>query len=327
MSIKKILVSQPTPSADKKSPFSLLTEKYSVAVDFQQFIAVEGVGLQEFISQRVSILDHNAVIFTSRSLIDNFFRLVASSRLTIPDTMKYFCISEAVALYLQKYIVYRKRKVFFATGSVTSLMDMILKHNSHKFLLPLSEPYKPELPMAMSCAVLNYSTVILSHTVSRDLSGVCPSDYDMVALYSPQEVKNFAEVFVGEGYSGRLALFGEATVKAALALGLRVDLMAPTQQCPSMTAAISAYCKAESEGADLSEFRVESLGDETQNELLKMAVKRKCRTKKVEPVIKSKSSSKSATPLSSAAAKKTLEATKSGGVTKRATVSAKKTKA
>ncbi len=262
---------------------------------------MKGVDLQEFISQRIKILDHSAVVFTSRSLIDNFFRLVGESRLTIPDTMKYYCISEAVALYLQKYIVYRKRKIFFATGSVTSLMELILKHNTEKFFLPLSEPYKPELPMAMEHATLNYSKAVLSHTVCRDLSEVEHSKYDIIAIYSPIEAQNF-DTLVKAGYKGRLAVFGEATAKAALASGLKIDMMAPTKKFPSMASAISAYCAVEKEGGDLSDFEVNGIGDESQSELLKMAEKRITRCRNIAPeassTIKMKSSSRSATPRS-----------------------------
>ncbi len=309
MAINRILISQPAPSSEQKSPFTPLKERFSLNIDFHPLIAVEGVKLQEFISQRVKILDHTAVIFTSRSLIDNFFRLVGESRLTIPDGMKYFCISEAVALYLQKYIVYRKRKIFFASGSVTSLMEIILKHNTEKYFLALSEPFKPELPMAMETAALSHSRAVLSHTVCREPKDLDIKGYDIVALYSPIEVKNFQASFLDNGYVGKLAVFGEATAKAALAQGLKIDIMAPTPKFPSMAAAITAYCKVEQAGGDLHEFAVENLSDDAQAELLKMAEKRRCRNIKATSanIIKGKVSSRSATPRSvSMAAAKTL---------------------
>lgn len=280
LTIKSILISQPIPSSDQKSPFIALTELYNVAVDYSPFIVVDGVTLKEFISQRVKILDHTAVIFTSRLLIDNFFRIVGENRLTIPDSLKYFCTSEAIALYLQKYIVYRKRKIFFAAGSVTSLMEMILKHASERYLLPLSEPHKPEIPLAMEKAGLSHSRVILSHTRCADMTALDPSKYDIVALYSPSEVKNYRESFLSRGYKGKLAVFGEATARVALAEGLIVDLMAPSPQFPSMASALMEYCKRDSNGGDMTDLEVSSLGVESQSELLKMAERRKSRVRK-----------------------------------------------
>lgn len=269
---------------------------------------MQGVDVQEFISQRVKILDHTAVVFTSRALIDNFFRLVADLRLTIPDSMKYYCISEAIALYLQKYIVYRKRKISFAAGSVTSLMELILKHNAEKYFLPLSEPFKPELPSAMECAALQFSKAILSHTVCKDTAEVDGSKYDVVAIYSPIEIQAYREL-LSKGYEGKLAVFGEATAKAALAEGLDIDMMAPTKKFPSMAAAITAYCAAEAEGGNLEEFKVSALSEDSHSELIKMAEKRRVRNRKVAlaspSTIKVKSTSRSATPrsVSSAATK------------------------
>lgn len=335
MTISKILISQPAPQDEQKSPFSPLKERFGLEIDYRQFLSVEGATLKEFISQRVNILDHTAVVFTSRLLIDNFFRLVAESRVTIPEAMKYFCSSEAIALYLQKYIVYRKRKVFFATGSVTSLMDIILKHNTEKYLLPLSEPYKPELPMAMERAQLKHSTVVLSHTRSSDLSDLTPANYNIVALYSPSEVKNFKENFASNGFEGKLAAFGEATAKAALAEGLSVDMMAPTAKFPSMTSVITGYCKAVRNGDDLEDFAVKAISSSSSDELLKMAEKRKCRVRKtssgatLSSVSSTRSSvsscsgrisSRSATPRSASLSTKTLVSAAASSTTRRAAV-------
>ncbi|MFI3288272.1 MAG: uroporphyrinogen-III synthase [Rikenellaceae bacterium] len=316
MAIKRILISQPKPSSEHKSPFAPLKDKFNLGIDFFPLIKVEGVELQEFISQRIKILDHTVVIFTSRTLIDNFFRLVSESRITIPDSMKYYCISEAVALYLQKYIVYRKRKISFASGSVTSLMELILKHNSEKYFLPLSEPYKPELPMAMERAALNFSKAVLSHTVCSDLGDMDASQYDIIAMYSPLEVHNYPAL-VERGFKGSVAVFGEATAKIALASGIVVSIMAPSKKYPSMTGAIDAYCTAASNGEDLSSFTVKSLENTSQSELLKMAEKRRVRCRKTAVSASSSAASKnikvkstttrSATPRSvSVAASKTL---------------------
>ena len=162
MKIKNILVSQPAPALIEKSPFNELIRKYQVDITFHPFIKVEGVSLKEFRSQRIEILDHSAVIFTSRTTIDSFFRLCEEARITIPETMKYFCNTEAVALYLQKYIVYRKRKIFFADGAFANFMELLLKHKTETFLLTLSEPHKPEMPMAMEKLKLKFDKVILA---------------------------------------------------------------------------------------------------------------------------------------------------------------------
>lgn len=292
MTINRLLISQPQPSSDK-SPFAPLTSTNNLEIDFRPFMTVVGVSLKEFIAQRVKILDHSAVIFTSRTLIDNFFRLVAESRLTVPDGMKYFCISEAIANYLQKYIVYRKRKIFYAEGSVTSLIEVILKHSSENFLLPLSEPHKPEIPLALTSAALRHTKVIFSHAVCTDLSDIDPNTYDIVALYSPSEVESFQKQFLERGYKGRLAVFGHAVARTVISRGLTVDVMAPSDQFPSMTAALAAYIEAEKAGEDLAGFGVEEIPEANHAELIKLAERRKPRVRKVV-----------ATSNSSAAAKK-----------------------
>lgn len=279
MNINRILISQPQPASDK-SPFADLTTVHNVGVDFRPFIVVEGVALKEFIAQRIKILDHTAVIFTSRSLIDNFFRIVGESRVVIPDEMKYFCISEAIALYLQKYIIYRKRKIFFASGSVTSLIEIVLKHSTERYFVPLSEPHKPEIPMALERAALSHSNVIMSHTRCSDLSDVDPSMYDMVAIYSPSEVKNFRKYFLDRGYKGRLAVFGMSAARAVLAAGIAVDVMAPTPELPSMTMALLAYIEASSKGAVLEGFALREIAPENHSELLRLADRRKPRVRK-----------------------------------------------
>lgn len=280
MSISRILISQPQPSSDK-SPFAELIASSDIKVIFRPFIAVEGISVKEFISQRVKILDHTAVIFTSRSLIDNFFRIVGESRVVIPDTMKYFCISESIALYLQKYIIYRKRKIFFADGSLTSLVENVLKHSSERYLVPLSEPHKPEIPLAMERAALVHTNVILSHTRCADLSDVNPADFDIVALYSPAEVKNFRASFLERGYAGKLAVFGQSTARAVLEAGIKVDIMAPQPGLPSMTMALAAFVEAQIEGKATDSFGVNEVEPDDNTELMKMADRRRPRSRKV----------------------------------------------
>ena len=241
MKIKNILVSQPAPAVVEKSPYHEIVLKHRVDVSFHPFIKLEGVSLKEFRSQRVEVLAHSAVIFTSRATIDHFFRICEEARISIPENMKYFCNTEAVALYLQKYIVYRKRKIFFANGTFSSFIELIAKHKDEKFLLTLSEPHKPEMPLAMEKLRLQFSKAILARTVSADLSGMDISRYDMLVFYSPSEIAALVGRFPEIGPSPKIATFGHGTTKAAIAEGLSVSVMAPMPEAPSMTKAIDLY--------------------------------------------------------------------------------------
>ena len=278
--VSRLLISQPTPASDK-SPFADLVGAHGTVVDFRPLISVKGVSLKEFIAQRVKILDHTAVVFTSRTLVDNFFRLVGESRLSVPDTMKYFCVSESIANYLQKYIVYRKRKIFYAeNSSVTALLELILKHASETFLLPLSEPYQPEVPLAMERASLKFSKAIFSRAECTDLSDLDPNAYGLVALYTPAEVESFQKQLLDRGYTGRLAVFGGAVARAAMERGLKVDVLAPTAQYPSMSSALSAYIDALEKGESVEGFAPSECPKSNQEELLRMAERRRVRTRK-----------------------------------------------
>lgn len=280
LTAKHLLISQPQPSSDR-SPFAELVGAHNAQIDFRPFITVEGVSLKEFIAQRVKILDHSAIIFTSRTLIDNFFRLVGESRLVVPDSMKYFCISESIANYLQKYIVYRKRKIFFGEGSITSLLEVILKHGTENFLLPLSEPHKPEIPLALSRAALKHTKVIFSHARCSDLSDIDPNAYDIVALYSPTEIEAYERQILDRGYKGRLAVFGTSVVRAVMERGIKLDIMAPTDKYPSMSAALAAYIESEKRGEDLSVFAPCELPKSNQDEIIKLAERRRPRARKL----------------------------------------------
>lgn len=207
---------------------------------YKPFIRVVGVSLKEFRAQRVEILTHTAVIFTSRTTVDSFFHICDEARLTVPETMKYICQTEAVALYLQKYIVYRKRKISFADGSFTSLIELIIKHKSEKLLLSLTEPHKPELPETLLKLKLSFDPVILARTVAGDLDDVQLADYGVLALYSPSDVKALIERFGTEGLPA-VAVFGEGTLRAALDAGITVLANAPTAEAPSMVKAIDLY--------------------------------------------------------------------------------------
>lgn len=243
MKVKSILVSQPEPQT-AKSPYFELAEKNGLKIDFRPFIQVEGVPTKEFRQTRIQILEHSAVIFTSRTAIDHYFRIAQELRLTIPDTMKYFCISEATAFYLQKYIVYRKRKIFYADGRFSDLTSVMKKHAGEKFLVPLSDIHKQEIPQLLDQGGFNYTKAILYRTVSADLSDLADIKYDVLVFFSPSGIKSLFQNFPGfVQNSTRIACFGPSTAKAVREAGLRLDIEAPTSQAPSMTMALEQYIK------------------------------------------------------------------------------------
>ncbi len=243
MKIKKILVSQPKPSTPK-SPYFDLSEKNNVAIDFRPFIQVEGVSSKEFRQQKINILDHSAVVFTSRTAIDHFFRICEETRVTVPDDMKYFCISEATAFYLQKYIVYRKRKIFHSTGKFPDLVEVIKKHKQEKFLVPLSDIHKAEIPSLLTKAKIKFTKAILYRTVSSDLSDLKDINYDVLVFFSPSGIKSLMQNFPDfEQKDTLIASFGPATAKAVKEAGLRLDIQAPMPQAPSMSAALEMFIK------------------------------------------------------------------------------------
>ncbi|MDR1672999.1 MAG: uroporphyrinogen-III synthase [Bacteroidales bacterium] len=243
MKVRKILVSQPHPGETEKSPFAELAEKHHVKVDFRPFIRIEGVTAKEFRKYKVDILSHGAVFLTSKTAVDHFFRICDEMRIVVPDAMKYFCISESIANYLQKYIVYRKRKIFFAS-KMEELLEAMQKHKEEKILLPLSDPHKPEIPKILDKKKYKYTKVILYRTVSSDLSDINIADYDILVYYSPAEIRSLLHNFPAFDQSEtRIACFGPATTKAAKEAKLRIDIQAPSPQFPSMTMAIEHHIK------------------------------------------------------------------------------------
>jgi uroporphyrinogen-III synthase len=243
LKIKRILVSQPPPETGR-SPYYDLAEKNNVKIDFRPFIQVEGVSAKEFRQTRVQILDHSAVIFTSRTAIDHFFRIAQELRITIPDIMKYFCVSEATAFYLQKYIVYRKRKIFYADGECSDLMEVMKKHKDERFLLPLSHPHKPEIPEMLLKANYGFTKAILYRTISSDLSDLKEVDYDILVFFSPSGIKSLIQNFPDYKQNNTaIASFGPATAQAVIDAGLRLDIAAPSAEAPSMTMALEQYIK------------------------------------------------------------------------------------
>lgn len=242
--IKKILVSQPKPESDK-SPYFELAEKNNVKIDFRPFIQVEGISVKEFRKSRIDLLTHTAVIFTSKHAIDNFFRIAEEMRLTVPDSMKYFCISESTAYYLQKYIVYRKRKIFFsATGKFPDLMESILKHKTESFLVPLSNTHKEEIPKMLKQESIKFTKAILYKTISSDLSDLAEVNYDILVFYSPSGIKSLFQNFPDfKQNDTKIASWGTKTAKAVQEAGLRLDIKAPMPDTPSMTMAIEKFIR------------------------------------------------------------------------------------
>ncbi|TVR37124.1 MAG: uroporphyrinogen-III synthase [Cryomorphaceae bacterium] len=245
MKVKTILVSQPEPSTEK-SPYFDLASKYKLKIDFRPFIHVEAVPAKDFRKQKISILEHTAVILTSRNAVDHFFRMCTEMRITVPDSLKYFCISEATAYYLQKYVTYRKRKIFFGSQTFADLMDVIKKHKNEKFLLPVSDIHKQDMITMLNAANIRYSKGIFYRTVASDLSDLKEVNYDMLVFFSPSGIKSLLENFPDFRQNGtRIAAFGPTTSQAVKDAGLRLDLHAPAPGTPSMTMAIEQYIKKE----------------------------------------------------------------------------------
>ena len=242
--INTILVSQPKPE-NNKSPFFALEAKHNIKVDFRSFIHIEGVDLKGFRDQRLNLPDFTAIILTSRKAVDNFFRICKESKYNVPDTLKYFCISEAVALYLQKHVVYRKRKIFHGRQKFIELMELIKKHKSETFLLPSSDILKDVIPTSLEEAGINYTRAILYKTVISDLSDLENVTYDCLVFYSPAGIESLFKNFPDfKQKSTRIAVFGDFTKKAAENAGLNVDIGAPAPNAPSMTGAIEIYLKS-----------------------------------------------------------------------------------
>lgn len=243
MKISKILVSQPTPT-DPKSQYYEVAQSNGVTIDFRSFTQVEGVDAKTFRKQRVDILSYTGIVFTSKIAVDHFFRLCTELRVAIPETMKYFCISETIAVYLQKYIVYRKRKVFHGAGRFVEIVDIMKKHKEEKYLIPLSDVHKEEIPNLMTKAKLDFKIASFYNTVSSDLKDVDINAYDMLVLFNPQGVASLKENFPDyEQKETAMAGFGPLTCKAITDAGLRLDVEAPTPEAPSITAAIDIFIK------------------------------------------------------------------------------------
>jgi len=243
MRIKKILVSQPRPD-NGKSPYYELAEKNNIHIEFRPFTQIEGISAKEFRQCRIDILSHSAIIFNSKTAIDHFFRICEEMRVTVPDTMKYFCISESTAFYLQKYIVYRKRKIFYGNGKIDDLMELITKYNEGHFLVPLSDMHADDLPKALDKYKIKHNIAILYKTVCCDLSDLSNLDYDILVFFSPSGIKSLFKNYPEfKQNATKIASFGESTAKAVKDAGLRLDIEAPTPAAPSMTMALDVFIR------------------------------------------------------------------------------------
>lgn len=244
--IKKILVSQPKP-ASEKSPYYDIEKEYGVECVFRPFFKVEGLTAKEFRQQKINLLDYTAVVFTSRHAVDNYFKLAKEMRITIPEDKKYFRVIETIALYIQKYVQYRKRKVFFGdTGKIDGLMAQMSRHKGEKYLVPLSSVHNDDVKNLLDEKKLNHTECVMYRTVSNDFTEeeIKSFDYDMMIFFSPTGVKALKKNFP-KFEQGKIALgaFGPATMKTVTDEGLRIDLEAPTKEFPSMTGALKEYLK------------------------------------------------------------------------------------
>jgi len=242
LKVKNILVTQPQPSELDKSPYGQLAKKHNVTIDFIKFIQIEGITAKEFRQSKVHILDYSAVIFTSRNAVDHFFHLAKELRIDIPDDMKYFCISEATAFYLQKYIQYRKRKIFYSKQNFVDLLEIIKKHKEEKYLLPCSDVHKQEITKLLQESNIQYTKAVIYKTLASDLKDINIDKYDLLVFFSPSGVKslikNFPDFKQGERLIGA---FGPTTTKAVRDAGLTLNINAPTKTAPSMTMAIEEF--------------------------------------------------------------------------------------
>lgn len=241
MKIKTILVSQPEPKMEN-SPYSRLIDKEKVKVDFRPFIHVEAVDAKDVRQQKIDLKNYTAIILTSRNAVDHFFRIAEEMRFKVPDSMKYFCQSEAVAYYLQKYVVYRKRKIYVGKRNFQELVPLFKKYKTEKFLLPSSDALKDSVPEILNDLDINWKRGVFYKTVISDLSDLRDVYYDILVFFSPSGIESLLQNFPDfEQNDTRIAVFGNSTVNAATEAGLRIDITAPTPETPSMTMALQKY--------------------------------------------------------------------------------------
>lgn len=246
MRVKNILVSQPQPTDFEKSPYGEIAKKYNVNISFRKFFVIEGIPAKEFRKDRINILDYSAVIFTSRNAVDHYFRMCKEMRTEVPETMKYFSISESTAYYLQKYVQFRKRKIFHSKENAANLIDLIKKHKTEKFLFPCSDIHKEEIPKMLEDNKINYKKATIYRTLASDLSDLDIKKFDMLVFFSPSGIKsllkNYPDFTQNDTIIGG---FGSTTHKAIRDAGLTLNIDAPSQTAPSMTMAIDLFLQNE----------------------------------------------------------------------------------
>ena len=249
MKVKTLLVSQPKPEGDK-SPYFDLAKKCNVKIDFRPFIHVVGVSGQDFRKKKINIAEHTAVIMTSRNAVDHYFRMCQEMRVTVPETMKYFCVSESTAFYLQKYVLYRKRKIFHGKQTVVDLMEVIKKHKTENFLLPCSDIAKEEIADKLEAQKIKFTKAVMFRTVASDLSDLANVNYDVLVFFSPSGIKSLFKNFPKfKQNKTRIACFGPTTALAVKEAGLRLDIHSPNPKAPSMTMALEQYILAANKAA------------------------------------------------------------------------------
>lgn len=243
MRIKSILVSQPAPS--ESSPYLEIAKKEKIKIDFRPFIHVEGVDNKELRTQKIDLTQFTGIIFTSKNAIDHYFRLAEELRFSVPDTMRYICQSEAIANYLQKHIVYRKRKISFGEKVFSDLLPLFKKFPTEKYLLPSSDVLSPDITKTLEAANIDWTRAIMYRTVCSDLTDINITDYDMLVFFSPQGIKSLQQNFPKfKQEDTKIAVFGNTTLNAAEEAGITIDVMAPSKETPSMTMAIEKYIRS-----------------------------------------------------------------------------------
>nr|WP_297306986.1 uroporphyrinogen-III synthase [uncultured Flavobacterium sp.] len=241
MKVKTILVSQPEPKVEN-SPYFEIQQKYKVKIDFRPFIHVEGVTAKEVRQQKIDLNNYTSIILTSKNSVDHFFRVAEEMRYKVPETLKYFCQSEAIAYYLQKYVVYRKRKIYVGTKDFKDLSPLIKKFKEDKFLLPASDKLNDDVPQTLNELSVDWKQGVFFRTAMSDLSDLRDVKYDVLAFFSPTGINSLFMNFPDfEQNETRIAVFGSTTQKEALDNNLRVDIMAPSPEAPSMTMALDKY--------------------------------------------------------------------------------------
>lgn len=241
--VKTILVTQPKPETDK-SPYYDLAKKFNLKIVFRPFIQLDPIRAVEFRKFRINILDYSAIILTSRNAADHFFRIAGEMRVEVPESMKYFCISESTAYYLQKYVLYRKRKIFYGKQTILDLIDVMKKHKGEKYLLPCTDIHKQEIPEALEEHDIEFKKAVIYKTIASDLSDLANVNFDALVFFSPSGIKSLFKNFPKfKQNETRIAAFGPSTAQAVTDAGLRLDIQAPIPGAPSMTMALEQYIK------------------------------------------------------------------------------------